>query len=106
MPGVSTAQVARRYAMNANLLFKWLRDPAYEPDVTGGDQGLFLPVEVSDGPPLMLARVALPRSDQDDQLNSTPAGRVEITTPSGFRVTIDGNFDSEAVGLLLKALAS
>jgi len=24
--GVSVAQVARRYAMNANLIFKWLRD--------------------------------------------------------------------------------
>ena len=26
-PGVSVAQVARRYAMNANLIFKWLNDP-------------------------------------------------------------------------------
>jgi transposase len=25
--GVSVAQLARRYAMNANLIFKWLRDP-------------------------------------------------------------------------------
>lgn len=24
-PGVSVAQVARRYAMNANMVFKWLR---------------------------------------------------------------------------------
>ena len=24
--GVSVAQVARRYAMNANLIFKWLKD--------------------------------------------------------------------------------
>ncbi|NSY40817.1 transposase, partial [Leisingera sp. ANG59] len=24
-PGVSVAQVARRYAMNSNLLFTWLR---------------------------------------------------------------------------------
>ena len=28
-PGVSVAQVARRYAMNANLIFKWLRDACY-----------------------------------------------------------------------------
>ncbi len=26
-PGVSVARVARRYAMNANLIHKWLRDP-------------------------------------------------------------------------------
>ena len=31
-PGVSVAQVARRYAVNANLIFKWLRDPRYAPD--------------------------------------------------------------------------
>jgi hypothetical protein len=41
LPGVSTAQVARRYAMNANLLFKWLRDPAYQADITGEDQSVF-----------------------------------------------------------------
>ena len=26
-PGVSGAQVALRYTVNANLIFKWLRDP-------------------------------------------------------------------------------
>jgi transposase len=31
-PGVSVAQVARRYAMNANMIFKWLRDPRYAPE--------------------------------------------------------------------------
>lgn len=28
-PGVSGAQVARRYAMDSNLLFTWLRDPRF-----------------------------------------------------------------------------
>ncbi|OSP49364.1 transposase, partial [Pseudoruegeria sp. SK021] len=27
--GVSVAQVARRYAMNTNLIHKWLRDPRF-----------------------------------------------------------------------------
>jgi transposase len=31
-PGVSVAQVARRYAMNANMIFKWLRDARYTPE--------------------------------------------------------------------------
>ena len=31
--GVSVAQVARRYAMNANLIFKWLKDDRYAPAV-------------------------------------------------------------------------
>ena len=30
-PGVSVAQVARRYALNANMIFKWLRDARYTP---------------------------------------------------------------------------
>jgi len=29
--GVSVAQVARRYAMNTNLIHKWLRDPKFAP---------------------------------------------------------------------------
>ena len=46
VPGVSVSRVARRYDVNANLVFKWLRDPRFRPagDV---DEGLaFLPVEV------------------------------------------------------------
>ena len=36
-PGVSVAQVARRYAMNANLIHKWLRDPRFAPDISDQD---------------------------------------------------------------------
>ncbi len=35
VPGVSVSQVARRYDVNANMVFKWLRDPlssAFDPD--------------------------------------------------------------------------
>ena len=35
-PGVSVAQVARRYSMNANLIFKCLKDPRFTP-VEAGD---------------------------------------------------------------------
>ena len=52
-PGVSVAQVARRYAMNANLIHKWLRDPRFAPDeappealATG-----FLPIEIEGAAP-------------------------------------------------------
>ena len=30
-PGVSVAQVARRHALNANLIFKWLKDRRFAP---------------------------------------------------------------------------
>lgn len=56
-PGVSVAQVARRYAMNANLIHKWLRDPRFAPDAeTGGTESIdFLPIEIeglASSPPL------------------------------------------------------
>ena len=49
-PGVSVAQVARRYAVNANLIFKWLRDPRFAPDPAAvpspAVEPRFLPVEI------------------------------------------------------------
>ena len=30
-PGMLVAQVARRYAVNANLIFKWLKAPRFAP---------------------------------------------------------------------------
>ena len=49
--GVSVAQVARRYSMNANLIHKWLRDPRFAADVSDdgleiGEVSAFLPVEI------------------------------------------------------------
>lgn len=45
-PGVSVSQVGRRFDVNANLLFKWRRDPCYRPAWDGKDAPSFLPVEV------------------------------------------------------------
>ena len=54
-PGVSVAQVARRYAMNTNLIHKWLRDPKFAPDLKVAEEQTapepcFLPVEIVDRP--------------------------------------------------------
>lgn len=64
-PGVSVAQVARRYAMNTNLIHKWLRDPKFAPnpeiveDEVSGTL-CFLPVGVVDRPQV---KDTAPRSD-------------------------------------------
>ena len=43
-PGVCVARVAQRYAMNANMTFKWLRDPSYASEPVGGTGcGVFFP---------------------------------------------------------------
>ena len=34
---LSLAQVARRYAMNTNLIHRWLRDPRFAPDCSDTD---------------------------------------------------------------------
>jgi transposase len=100
-PGVSVAQVARRYALNANLIFKWLKDPRFAPAGMGEDEAVFLPVEIkprstsiSEGPTLPMS---LPSADGH--------GRVEILLSAGHRMTIDGAFDGDAVAMLVKALA-
>ena len=49
-PGVSVAQVAQRYAVNASLIFKWLRDPRFAPDPAlvpaPSEEARFLPMEI------------------------------------------------------------
>ncbi len=50
VPGVSVSQVARRYDVNANLLFKWLRDPRFTAATVEEPAASFLPVEVVAAP--------------------------------------------------------
>lgn len=45
--GVSVAQVARRYAVNANLIHKWLKNPAFNRALGRADEVSFLPIEAS-----------------------------------------------------------
>jgi transposase len=55
-PGVSVAQVARRYAMNANLIHKWLKAPRFAPDSVEAPEPVtdlvFHPVEVQPAAPV------------------------------------------------------
>lgn len=108
-PGVSVAQVARRYALNANMIFKWLRDPHLAPEVTEAEvENVLLPVEVPE-----LGIVASPRSI-DLPASPCPAApasgvlarRVEITLSDGRRVLVEGPTELEAVVTLVKGLIS
>jgi transposase len=95
--GVSVAQVARRYAMNANLIFKWLKDERYAPDadaVPEESELVFLPVEVE------VVTSPVPA------LATAPAGRIEIGLSSGHRITAEGGFDADMLARLLKGLAT
>lgn len=97
-PGVSVAQVARRYALNANLIFKWLKDPRFAPAQTAPVESLFLPIEVQDRGASDVPAAAPARSRPDN------LGRVEIVLGTGHRLSIEGSFDGAAIAELLKAL--
>ena len=96
-PVVSVAQVARRYAVNANLIFKWLRDPRYAPDPTSvappAEEARFLPVEI----------VA--------ETRSTPAApaaenHIELELAGGHRMRISGSYDPEVLARLIRGLTA
>src|SRR5690554_4822384 len=101
--GVSVALVARRYAMNANMVFKWLRDPRYAPDLEavedlGDDAPRFLPVEIVDRP-------------RNDDRVSTPDARpthsaIEIDIAGGHRLRVIGGYDPDALARLIRGLSA
>lgn len=91
LPGVSVSQVARRYDVNANLVFTWLRDPRFA--ASGSEVASFLPVEIVKGPEL----AAAPSPD---------AGRIEIELAGGHRLRIIGSYDPGALARLLRGLSA
>ncbi|MFN3844164.1 MAG: IS66-like element accessory protein TnpA [Rehaibacterium terrae] len=93
-PGVSVAQVALRYTVNANLIFKWLRDPKYRPKPgTGSEEaGLrFLPVEI-------IAEAAKPLAAP------LADNHIEIDLAGGHRMRISGSYNPEALARLIRGL--
>ena len=80
VPGVSVAQVVRRYAMNANLIHNWLKDPRFapEPEIAEPDcQGGFLPVEIE-------GAVSVPLVEDARDVDAVvSAQRVDITLSDG-----------------------
>ena len=95
-PGVSVVQVALRYTVNANLIFKWLRDPKYRPKPGTGseDAGLrFLPVEIVKEAPVIRS---MPAADN----------HIEIDLADGHRMRISGSYDPEALARLIRGLTA
>ena len=95
-PGVSVAQVALRYAVNANLIFKWRRDPRYAPDPSPApdlsEGARFLPVEIVKEAPV---------------IRQMPAAEnhIEIELAGGHRMRISGSYNPEALARLIRGLS-
>ena len=104
--GISVAQVARRYSMNANLIFKWLKDPRFAPSAStsapadASVDGVFLPVEI-DAPAMeRSASKALHRAGAAP-VPDVVAQRVDITLSDGRRILVEGPTAlSSVVGLV------
>jgi len=92
-PGASVAEVARRHGLNANMVFMWRGDPRFGP---GRDAPAFLPVEVR---PADVPATSEPISAGD-------AGQIEITLPTGHRLTLSGAVDVDLALRLARGLAT
>ncbi|CUI00343.1 Transposase [Leisingera aquaemixtae] len=93
VPGVSVSQVARRYDVNANQVFNWLKEPrlaaaAYEER----EVVPFLPVEVLD---------AEPASAPPDA-----GSQIEVELANGPRLKVQGGFDTDALAALIRKLSA
>ena len=75
VPGVSVSQVARRYDVNANLVFKWLRDPRFKPTPIEASTAPFLPVEVVAAPPVIDPPVIEPSLPLSPRRRAVAGGR-------------------------------
>ncbi len=93
VPGVSVSQVARRYDVNANLVFTWLRDQRFAGEPSVEDAAHFLPVEVAEG---AASRPAEPVTEN----------RIEIDLAGGHRLRISGSCDPDALARLIRGLSA
>ena len=99
-PDVSVAQVARRYALNANMIFKWLRDTRYAPGSQSvvSDAPVFLPIEIVSPARSEVARSILPDS-------ALPNCLLEVEIAGGHRLRVSGAYDPEALAQLIRGLS-
>jgi len=84
-PGASVAQIARRYGLNANMLFTWRRQ--FRPTLPASpDLAQLVPVSIS------------PES-------SSTGGRMEIVLAGGERICFGADVDAAALARVVKALS-
>ncbi len=111
-PGVSVARVARRYAMNANLIFKWLRDPRFNPPAVEDCTASFLPVEVvaAPAPPVINPPIIEPPIIEPPLLDppviepKVSETKIEISLSNGHHIRVSGAYDPDALCRLVRGL--
>ena len=92
-PGASVAEVARRYGLNANMLFTWRRRDRRVGGVNDGAPVNIVPVRVVEATPSAIATA----------LGSM--GRMEIVLNSGERIIVGADVDALSLARVAKALS-
>ena len=92
-------KVQSALTMNANLIFKWLKDPRFAPEVVEAEvEPAFLPVEISPA-------VSHPEPMEPPGIGP-PGGRIEIELAGGHRISAEGGFDPDVLARQLRGLMS
>lgn len=104
--GVSVSQVARRYEMNANQIFNWLKDDRFAPPEEENqhreDGCDFLSVEIGEDEPTAARSDITPAPLAAGAALS--ARRVDITLSDGRRILVEGVTSLPAVLGLIKGM--
>ena len=95
-PGASVSRVAQRYALNANVVFRWRREYREGRFKNGAGVTHLLPVNVSDEQIVETANVGR-------VIPPTPWGTMEIQLPKG-KVQITGRVDLMTLRAAMESL--
>lgn len=105
VPGVSIAQVARRYATNANQIHNWLKDERFAPrtEAATEPESAFVELDMTthEAPASGYPVSAMAALD-----GAVTATRVDLTLSDGRRILIEGPMALSAVVGLVEGLGS
>ena len=93
LPSVSVAQVARRYDVNANQVFNWLKDPRFAPPAKDDAAELFLPIEVIE--PI-----------NTETACAATHSEITVELAGGHRLRVTGCYDPDALATLIRKLST
>ena len=98
-PGASVSVVARRYDINANLLFSWRR--LYQSGLLTAETAL-VPVEISQPP---VETVAATAEHRPSTAGRSRPGMIEIALTSGTRLRLRGSIDANVLRQVIDVLS-
>ena len=83
--------------MNANLVFKWLRDPRFTATAVEDPAALFLPVDVvaAPAPPVIEPPVIEPKVSE---------AKIENSLCNGHHIRVSGAYDPDTLCRLVRGL--